>query len=212
MIPLFQHNGEIFVLLTKRSEELRSHSGEVCFPGGKFEKNDENILHTAKREAFEEIGLHQSNINVLGFLIPTVTTYNLAIFPVVCYINDLSKVRLKLNRHEVDDVFSCPLKFFLDSPTLAYKNVGKIPQHSFTWVKNADLLKENLNNDFLKQVLCNSKHDKFHIWGLTSLYCIITASLCCNESPGYISDMNDFLQKLKTYFFERISLFSGSKM
>ena len=57
LIPLLEREGQTLLLLTKRSEKLRSHSGQVSFPGGKQDEQDQSCLETALREAREEIGL-----------------------------------------------------------------------------------------------------------------------------------------------------------
>ena len=57
LIPLLEREGQTLLLLTKRSEKLRSHSGQVSFPGGKQDAQDQSSLDTALREAREEIGL-----------------------------------------------------------------------------------------------------------------------------------------------------------
>ncbi|HZC20260.1 MAG TPA: CoA pyrophosphatase, partial [Nitrososphaeraceae archaeon] len=56
------------ILLTKRSSTLRSHSGEICFPGGKFAKDDRTLYHTAIRETKEEIGLDFKEKDISGSL------------------------------------------------------------------------------------------------------------------------------------------------
>ena len=57
LIPLLESEGGIYVMLTRRSSEMRSHPGQVSFPGGKQDSNDKNSLQTAFRETHEEIGL-----------------------------------------------------------------------------------------------------------------------------------------------------------
>jgi 8-oxo-dGTP pyrophosphatase MutT (NUDIX family) len=62
LIPLFYNHGQYHVLLTKRSEEVDFHKGQVCFPGGTREPSDSSLLQTALREAEEEIGLRAKDI------------------------------------------------------------------------------------------------------------------------------------------------------
>ena len=57
LIPLLESEDDIYVMLTLRYSEMRSHPGQVSFPGGKQDSNDENSLQTALRETHEEIGL-----------------------------------------------------------------------------------------------------------------------------------------------------------
>ena len=68
LAPLYEHGGELFVLLTRRSWEMRSHSGEVSFPGGRRDRNDIDLWATACREAHEEINLMPSSVEQIGVL------------------------------------------------------------------------------------------------------------------------------------------------
>ena len=68
LIPLLEAEGELFVMLTLRSEHLRSHAGQVSFPGGKEEPEDANSLETALRETNEEIDLSKEKIEIIGKL------------------------------------------------------------------------------------------------------------------------------------------------
>ncbi len=68
LIPLLEREGQTLLLLTKRSEKLRSHSGQVSFPGGKQDEQDQSSLETALREAREEIGLESKSVRILGCL------------------------------------------------------------------------------------------------------------------------------------------------
>ncbi len=65
LIPLLESEGELFVLLTQRSKQLRSHAGQVSFPGGKQDTQDANSLETALRETHEEIGLPPENVEII---------------------------------------------------------------------------------------------------------------------------------------------------
>uniref|UniRef100_A0AAY4BGV9 Nudix hydrolase domain-containing protein n=1 Tax=Denticeps clupeoides TaxID=299321 RepID=A0AAY4BGV9_9TELE len=77
LIPLFVRGGELHVLLTVRSPQLRSNAGEVCFPGGKYEPEDRDEIETALREAEEEIGLPPDQVEVVCRLWPMVTKVRL---------------------------------------------------------------------------------------------------------------------------------------
>ena len=57
LFPLIEKNKKVNVILTTRSKDVASHPGQVCFPGGKLDKKDKNIIDCAKREAFEEVGI-----------------------------------------------------------------------------------------------------------------------------------------------------------
>ncbi len=68
LILLFPEGDSIHTLLIQRPEYDGVHSGQIAFPGGRFEENDIELKQTALREAFEEVGVHQEEINVIGNL------------------------------------------------------------------------------------------------------------------------------------------------
>jgi 8-oxo-dGTP pyrophosphatase MutT (NUDIX family) len=86
LVGLFEEDGEARVLLTVRSSRLRSHQGEVAFPGGKLDA-DESVDDGARREAEEEVGLDPSSVTVVGRLtaMPTVSS-NTLMTPVVAVL------------------------------------------------------------------------------------------------------------------------------
>ena len=67
LVPLFEEDGDTWVVLTRRSQHLRAHKGEVSFPGGRQDEG-EALTDTAKREAWEEIGLDPSSVEIVGEL------------------------------------------------------------------------------------------------------------------------------------------------
>ncbi|SVD55817.1 uncharacterized protein METZ01_LOCUS408671, partial [marine metagenome] len=79
------------ILYTLRSNKLSSHSGEVSFPGGKYEECDENLVDTALRESHEEIGLKRSEVNILGSLDSVVSRFNISVTPFVGVISKGAK-------------------------------------------------------------------------------------------------------------------------
>lgn len=84
LVPLYAHNGELRVVLTKRRADLRRHAGEISFPGGRRDPEDATLRDTALREAEEEIGLSRETVSVVGALERTSTfVTNYAIHPFV---------------------------------------------------------------------------------------------------------------------------------
>jgi 8-oxo-dGTP pyrophosphatase MutT (NUDIX family) len=72
LVPLFEEDGESRVILTRRSDRLRSHTGEVSFPGGRLDPGEAPVA-AALREAGEEIGLDPASVEILGQLAPLAT-------------------------------------------------------------------------------------------------------------------------------------------
>ena len=100
------------VLFTVRHEDLRTHAGQVSFPGGKVDPDDRDPAHTALREAWEEIGLDPAQVTICGTADRYRTITNYCITPVVGVVPpDLS---LKPDPREVTDWFEAPLAFLLD--------------------------------------------------------------------------------------------------
>ena len=113
LIPIFEEDNQLRVLLTLRSTHLKYHAGQVCFPGGKVEKTDLSLIDTALREAEEEIGLSRSECTVIGKLHAYQTLSGFKIEPIVALI--ASDHALLIDKNEVAEVFSVPLRFFLNT-------------------------------------------------------------------------------------------------
>lgn len=130
LIPLFARHGQYHLLFTERSDEVYSHKGQVCFPGGKQEPTDSTLLETALREIEEEIDLKAKDVQILGELddIPTITT-NYVISPFVGLIPH--PYPFKVDKREIREVFSVPLSFLTDEAnfrrdTWSYEYEGHI--------------------------------------------------------------------------------------
>jgi 8-oxo-dGTP pyrophosphatase MutT (NUDIX family) len=84
LVALYVDGGELFAVLTRRRHDLRSHAGEISFPGGRRDPEDESLLHTALRETEEELGLPPDAVRILGALTPTPTVAtNYGVYPFV---------------------------------------------------------------------------------------------------------------------------------
>jgi 8-oxo-dGTP pyrophosphatase MutT (NUDIX family) len=107
LIPLVWRPDGPTVLLTRRSEGLSAHPGQVSFPGGKQDAVDGSPVDTALREAREEIGLHPSAVSVLGVLPRYVTVTRYSVVPVVGLLDPQTDLRPQPG--EVDEIFEVPL-------------------------------------------------------------------------------------------------------
>jgi 8-oxo-dGTP pyrophosphatase MutT (NUDIX family) len=109
LVPLFETDGDVSVVLTKRTEALPSHKGEISFPGGKHDPVlDPDLRATALREAHEEIGLDPDEVDIVARLegISTVAS-RFVITPFVGFLP--SRPLLAANPREVDRVLEVPL-------------------------------------------------------------------------------------------------------
>jgi len=112
LIPLFEKNGEYHVLLTRRTERVRHHKGQISFPGGR-QDHGEDLLATALREAKEEMGIEEKDVRILGELDDMCTfSSDFCIAPFVGLIP--YPYPFKINRHEIEEILEVPLSVFLD--------------------------------------------------------------------------------------------------
>lgn len=119
LMPIFQTERGPELLFTKRSMELKRQPGDVCFPGGSRE-GGETPLDTALRETWEETGIPAENIEILGQTDFVVAPYGAVITPFVGLIKNMTVNDLKLNPDEVAEVFTVPVKFFMDTKPEAH--------------------------------------------------------------------------------------------
>ena len=112
LVPLVAHETGVHVLLTQRTAKLRTHAGQIAFPGGRMDPEDESPVHTALREANEEIGLDAGHVEVAGYLDPYQSGTGYRIIPVVAMVQ--ANLQFQLNPHEVDAAFEVPLSFLME--------------------------------------------------------------------------------------------------
>jgi 8-oxo-dGTP pyrophosphatase MutT (NUDIX family) len=110
LIPVIDR-AEPAVLLTIRTQELTSHAGQVAFPGGKIEPQDQSPVAAAIREAGEEVGLAPALIEPVGYLDLYLTFSGFRILPTVARVQ--SDFKLRLNPSEVTETFEVPLAFLM---------------------------------------------------------------------------------------------------
>jgi len=110
LVPIVERS-EPTVLLTQRTADLASHAGQISFPGGRIEPNDESPVAAAMREAKEEVGLAPTLMEPIGYLDLYLTFSGFRILPTVARVKpDFS---LTINPSEVVDAFEVPLQFLM---------------------------------------------------------------------------------------------------
>lgn len=116
LVGLVQRAGGADILLTRRSDGLRNHGGQVSFPGGRIEATDASPVEAALREAQEEVGLRKDQARVLGYLDPLLTISNFRVVPVVVEI-DPGFMPVP-DPAEVAEVFQVPFDVLMDPDML----------------------------------------------------------------------------------------------
>jgi 8-oxo-dGTP pyrophosphatase MutT (NUDIX family) len=112
LLPIIERE-QPSILLTKRSENMPTHAGQISFPGGRAHPGDESLVETALRELQEETGIGREFVSVGGFLDPYETVNSgFMILPVVGFVRE--GFALSVSPREVSEVFEVPLDYLCD--------------------------------------------------------------------------------------------------
>ena len=154
LIPIKPTDSGYNIIVTERSSRLKHHRGEMSFPGGRFDtKIDKSLQDTALRETFEEIGIKQNEVNIIGRLddLPTLTGF--LIRPYVGLLRNNNEIKFRLNYKEVSELIEIPIEY-LGQNNLFYEiSFPKDPE-------NCTMLCFNYEDP-------PTSH-KFKIWGATA--------------------------------------------
>lgn len=112
LMPLVERPDGLHLLLTRRTDHLRDHAGQISFPGGRAETDDADAVATALRETEEEIGLARTHIQVIGLLPHYTTITAFVVTPVVAIVQP--GFALALDSFEVAEAFEVPLAFLMN--------------------------------------------------------------------------------------------------
>jgi len=121
LIILFRQFGKTQMLMIKRSMSLKVHRGEIAFPGGLVEEEDENFLQTALRETNEEIGLEVSPDRIIACLSPVKTLTGFEVLPFIAVLDSVPDCMETFNEDEVEEVLFLP---FLKVLSTQQRDVG----------------------------------------------------------------------------------------
>ncbi len=108
IMPIFEKDNWLYMLFTKRTEGLRTHKGQISFPGGKKDEDDDSLLQCALREAEEEIGILPSKFEIIGELNQTKTTSSNILLSTFVAKLDYPFTIIR-NEEEVDEIIEVPL-------------------------------------------------------------------------------------------------------
>jgi 8-oxo-dGTP pyrophosphatase MutT (NUDIX family) len=108
LVPIYEKNGEFYILFTRRTETVEYHKGQISFPGGRKDERDSHLMDTALRESFEEIALRPEAVEILGELDDESTVFtNFIVSPFVGFIP--YPYDFKINHKEVEELMEVPL-------------------------------------------------------------------------------------------------------
>ena len=147
LILLVKDSDEWKIVYTRRTTAVRTHQGEVSFPGGSYEKEDDTMVRTALRETYEEIGVAPECIRILGGLDPIRTISNFMVYPFVGIMECAPE--FVINPDEVERLFMIPLKW-LENPKNFYKQDHLI------------------ESQYVRKVIHYNNYEGEHLWGLTA--------------------------------------------
>ena len=115
LVPLVRQNGQLCLLFEVRSTLLDMQPGEVCYPGGSMEIG-ETAVECALRETQEELGLDPAEIEVLGALDYVIHLSGFPVYPILARLPDDWEQKIRLNKVEVEDIFTIPLSYLRYNP------------------------------------------------------------------------------------------------
>jgi len=132
VIPIFERENKLYMLFTKRTEELRTHKGQISFPGGKIDEDDSSLLQCALREAHEEIGILPEKFSLLGELNQTKTnSSNILLSSFVAKLE--YPFEIIRNEQEVDEIIEVPFDALCETDKWERKVVRVDGEEVGTW-------------------------------------------------------------------------------
>lgn len=146
------------IVLTKRSEHLRNHPGEISFPGGLREEGDKNLYETGVRELKEELGINRDRLTLVSELKEEVTLFGITIHPWLTQIETIQPY--KLNKKEVTSLLLVPIslvvkpenyqEIMIERNGMHHKTCRFIPENGIIWGATARIMMQLKNSIILK--------------------------------------------------------------
>lgn len=152
LVPLFEKEGYCHLLLTKRTDQVKHHKGQISFPGGVFDDEDADLKRTALRETYEEVGVKEKDIQILGALDDIVTISEFVVTPFVGVFP--FPYPFQLSPREIAEMIEVPVTSLLDPNCFGEKGIidnglkrmveSYQYQHHIIWGATARILKQFL--------------------------------------------------------------------
>jgi 8-oxo-dGTP pyrophosphatase MutT (NUDIX family) len=121
LVPLFEKGEDCHLLFTKRSDQVKYHKGEISFPGGVVDEEDLELINTALREAHEEIGLKEGDVQIIGMLDDIVTITEFIVTPIVGLFP--YPYPFKVSEVEIAELIEVPLSSLLREKSFSEKEI-----------------------------------------------------------------------------------------
>lgn len=186
LVPLCSRNGEPSILFTRRSSKLVSCRGEISFPGGVVEPQDNNdMTRTAIRETCEELGISETSIDIWGeFNLPKYITAwgRIVATPIIANIGNVEHLTFNLSKDEVERIHVIPLSHLCNTEN-----------HRYTVIK---AWRRDLMSDMY--YMPTFYHPECYIWGLTS---IILCAVLPKIQPNFVHSTQLIKNKTAYSFF-----------
>jgi len=154
LILIYDWDGEAHILFTERTHQVEHHKGQISFPGGACDDDDDCLEATALRETAEEIGVQPEEVEIVGQLDDMLTISNFLVTPYVGILRTNSEYPFAINHHEVVQVVQVPLPHLLDDRNMELevrRHKGKqvlIPAYTYQghriWGATARMLRQFL--------------------------------------------------------------------
>jgi 8-oxo-dGTP pyrophosphatase MutT (NUDIX family) len=137
MLPLYEREGELHVLFTRRSELVEHHKGQISFPGGGYDAADRDLRHTAVRETWEEIGVAMDHVDIIGQLDEMITVSNFLVRPFVGRLTEPAPYPFVHSEIEVAEILEVPLEHLQDASNqmveMRLYQGKERPHYSYRW-------------------------------------------------------------------------------
>ncbi len=164
LIPLIEKDNEWHILFEARSEKLKHQPGDICFPGGRIDKEDASPEEAAIRETVEELGVSASNIEMLGELATYIPSTHMMIYPFAAILKSTDFV---LSEDEVDHVFTVPVSYLMNhKPEEHIVDFDARPRKNFPFERIYGGKTYNFRNRQMTEIFYH--YENWTIWGLTA--------------------------------------------
>ncbi len=131
LVPLYRKEGECHLLFTKRSDQVKYHKGEISFPGGMVDEEDRELIHTALREAREEIGLKESDVEIIGLLDDIVTVTEFIVTPIVGLFP--YPYPFQVSQIEIAELIEVPLSYLLAKDSFSEREIFRMGRSEWVY-------------------------------------------------------------------------------